>query len=141
MLFLIREVLFNIKILMLVYTFPEKFGGIQKKYLVWRGLLINGNRWQFLLQFGVAPPPYTIRLSRVGGSFLEIMCSHTVMAQMPWSAKYKNQNFEKTFPFYKAYKNNLKKCQRIFTFKMYPNQVIAISVIQNPGGTQKQNFF
>ena len=86
-------------------------------------------------------PPYTIRLSRVGGSFLENMCGHTVMPQMPWSAKYENQNFEKTFPFYKAYKNNLNKCQRIFTFKMYPNQVIAISVIQNPGWTQKQKIF
>ena len=32
----------------------------------------------------------------------------------------------------------IKKCQRIFTSKMYPNQDIAISVFQNPGGTQKQ---
>ena len=52
------------------------------------------------------PPSSTIRLSRLGSSFLENMCGHTVMPQIPWSAKYENQNFEKTFPFYSTYKNN-----------------------------------
>ena len=62
-----------------------------------------------------------------------------MMSEIPRSAKYENQNFEKTVvPFYKAYKNNKKKCQRIFTLKMYPNQDIEISIFQNPGETQKQ---
>ena len=59
------------------------------------------------LKFGVAlipthPHPSTIRLSRVGDSFLENVCGHTVTLQIPWSAKYENENFEKAFPFYRA---------------------------------------
>ena len=44
-------------------------------------------------------PTTTIRLRRVGSIFLENMCGHTVMPQIPWSAKYGNQNFEKK-PFH-----------------------------------------
>ena len=46
------------------------------------------------------------RWSRVGGSFFENICGHTVMPHIPWSAKYENQSFEKIFPFYRAYRNN-----------------------------------
>ena len=62
-------------------------------------------------------PPSTIRLSRVGGSFLENICGHTVMPQIPWSAKHENQSFEKIFPFYRAYKNNLKNTTETLLLK------------------------
>ena len=81
---------------------------MQPKSLISLGLLINENGWWFIPKIWCCtnphPPPHhsKIRLSRVGDSFLENVCGQTVMLQIPWSAKYENENFEKAFPFYRA---------------------------------------
>ena len=78
------------------------------------------NKWKWVVvspKIWCCPPPSTIRLSRVGGSFLENICDHTVMPQILWSAKYENQNFEKIFPFHRAYKNNLKNAKESLLLK------------------------
>ena len=76
----------------------------------WKWVVVSPKIWCCL-------PPSTIRLSRVGGSFLENICDHTVMPQILWSAKYENQNFEKIFPFHRAYKNNLKNAKESLLLK------------------------
>ena len=101
------------------------------------------NKWKWVVvspKIWCCPPPSTIRLSRVGGSFLENICDHTVMPQILWSAKYENQNFEKIFPFHRAYKNNLKNAKESLLLNVPKSRYSNISISKSRGNTKTEIF-
>ena len=113
---------------MLGYTFPGRdlvnYGGSNKRGQVKYKKILNlkgvVNKWKWVVVFPKiwCCPPLQLGCGEQVAFYLENICGHTVMSQIPRSAKYDNQNFAKTVvPFYMAYKNNKKKCQRTFTLK------------------------